>query len=414
MTAELISVGTELLLGEILNTNAQYISAQLAVLGISVYYQTTVGDNPERLKNAVSAALERSDIVILTGGLGPTADDLTKETIAEFFGLSLVRDKNSEQRIKDYFERIQSSAVPSNFKQADMPEGCIILDNNNGTAPGGIIEKDGKTVVFLPGPPSEMKPMFEESVFPYFRKRCPDRLYSREINTFGIGESRLEDMLKPIMEGQTDPTIAPYAKEAGVMLRLTTKASTAQEADSRFDPVEAEIEKIAGDIIFGYGKEQLQDAVYKLLKEKNIKIATAESCTGGMVGEYLTSVPGISQFYEMGVVTYSNEMKEKLLGVSGATLEKYGAVSEQTAREMAEGVIKLSGADIGVSITGIAGPGGGTREKPVGLVYVGISDSKGGFICRELHLSGSRERIRTVTVKHALNAVRLRIKEVFR
>ncbi|MBE7013019.1 MAG: competence/damage-inducible protein A [Ruminococcaceae bacterium] len=409
MNAELISVGTELLLGEIVNTNAQYISTQLAVLGISVYYQTTVGDNRDRLLSALSAAFERSDIVILTGGLGPTADDITKEMVADFFGLKLVRDNESEQRIKDYFKRINSNAVPSNFKQADMPEECIILENNNGTAPGGIIEKDGKIAVFLPGPPSEMKPMFEESVFPFLREKSPERLYSREINTFGIGESKLEEMLKPIMTGQTDPTIAPYAKDSGVMLRLTTKAKTEEEANRRFDPVEEQIRKIAGDIIYGYGAEELQDSVYKLLKEKNLKIATAESCTGGMLGEFLTSVPGISEFYEMGVITYSNDMKIKLLGVSAQTLDEYGAVSEQTAKEMASGVLRVSGADIGVGITGIAGPGGGSEEKPVGLVYVGIADSKGGVECRRLTLAGNRDRIRRVTVKNALNAVRLKI-----
>lgn len=413
MNAELLSVGTELLLGEILNTNAQYLSTELAKLGISVYYQTTVGDNPARLTNAVKLALERSDMVILTGGLGPTADDLTKETVAEYFGLRLIRDERSEQRIKDYFKRIQATTVPSNFKQADMPEGCIILDNNNGTAPGGIIEKDGKIAVFLPGPPFEMKAMYEESVYPYLREKCPEQLYSREIQTFGIGESRLEDMLMPIMANQTDPTIAPYAKESGVMLRLTTMAKTQEEADYRFNPVEAEIERIAGDIIFGYGDEQLQDAVYKLLKEKNLKIATAESCTGGMLGEYLTSVPGISDFYEMGAVTYSNDVKEKLLGVSHDTLLKYGAVSEQTAMEMASGILKASGADIGIGITGIAGPGGGTDKKPVGLVYVGLADSKGTVTFKELHLTGNRERVRRITVKNALNMVRLHIKEAF-
>lgn len=413
MNAELISVGTELLLGEILNTNAQFLSTELAKLGISVYYQTTVGDNPARLTDAVKIALSRSDMVILTGGLGPTADDLTKETVAEYFGLKLVRDARSEQRIKDYFERIRATTVPSNFKQADMPEGCIILDNNNGTAPGGIIEKDGKTAVFLPGPPFEMVAMYKEGVYPYLREKCTEQLYSREIQTFGIGESRLEDMLKPIMENQKDPTIAPYAKESGVMLRLTTMAHTQQEADERFNPVEEEIKRIAGDIIFGYGEEQLQDAVYKLLKDKNLKIATAESCTGGMLGEFLTSVSGISSYYEMGVVTYSNDMKEKLLGVSHDTLEKYGAVSEQTAKEMAVGVLKASGADIGIGITGIAGPTGGTEEKPVGLVYVGLVDSKGNVTFRELHLNGSRERIRRITVKNALNMVRMHIKQVF-
>lgn len=413
MNAELLSVGTELLLGEILNTNAQYLATELAKIGISVYYQTTVGDNPARLTDAVKIALDRSDMVILTGGLGPTADDLTKETVAEYFGLKLIRDKRSEQRINDYFARIHANTVPSNYKQADMPEGCIILDNNNGTAPGGIIEKDGKIAVFLPGPPFEMKAMYEESVYPFLRERCSEQLYSREIQTFGVGESRLEDMLKPIMENQTDPTIAPYAKESGVMLRLTTMASTQDEADARFNPVEAEIENLAGDIIFGYGDEQLQDAVYKLLKEKNLKIATAESCTGGMLGEFLTSVPGISDYYEMGMVTYSNDVKEKLLGVSHDTLLKYGAVSEFTAKEMAAGILKESGADIGIGITGIAGPGGGTAEKPVGLVYVGLADSKGTVTFKELHLTGSRERIRRITVKNALNMVRLHIKNTF-
>ena len=413
MNCELLSVGTELLLGEILNTNAQYLSVELAKLGISVYYQTTVGDNPKRLTEAVENALNRSDMVILTGGLGPTVDDLTKETVAQYFGLKLVRDKKSEERIVNYFKKIHADTVPSNFKQADMPEGCIILDNNNGTAPGGIIEKDGKIAIFLPGPPFEMKAMFEESVHPYLSKMCAEPLYSRELQTFGVGESRLEHILMPLIENQTDPTIAPYAKEAGVMLRLTTKAKSFEEAKEKFDPVEKKIIDLAGDIVFGYGEDGLEHAVYRLLKEKSIKIATAESCTGGMMGEFLTSVPGISDYYEMGVVTYSNDVKTKLLGVSEETLKKHGAVSEETAKEMAVGILKKSGADIGVGITGIAGPGGGTKEKPVGLVYVGLADSKGNVIFRQLNLSGSRERVRRITVKHALNMVRLHIKDNF-
>lgn len=412
MIAELISVGTEILLGEIVNTNAQYLSIRLAALGISVYYQTTVGDNHDRLLSAIANAFNRSDIVILTGGLGPTADDITKETVAEYFNLPLVRDEESQNRITDYFKRLGRDLVSSNFKQADMPEGCTILANNNGTAPGGIVECDGKIAVFLPGPPSEMGPMFEESVFPYLRSMSEDILFSREINTFGIGESKLEDMLKPVMEKQTDPTIAPYAKDSGVMLRLTTKAKTEEEARERFDPVEEQIKEIAGDIIYGYGKEELQDCVYALLKEKNLKIATAESCTGGMLGEFLTSVAGISEFYDMGVITYSNDMKIKLLGVSADTLAQHGAVSEQTAREMAEGVLKVSGADIGVSTTGIAGPGGGTDEKPVGLVYVGIADKYGNTEVLRLTLTGNRERVRRVAVKNALNGVRKHIKRM--
>lgn len=410
MNAEIISVGTELLLGEILNTNEQFLSVELAKLGIGVYRRATVGDNPERLKQAISEAFERADLVVLTGGLGPTADDLTKETVADYFGLKLVRDKESEDRIKAYFEKTRSTTVPSNFKQADMPEGCIILKNNNGTAPGGIIEIGGKTAVFLPGPPFEMTAMYKESVYPYLRGKTSGRLYSRELQTFGIGESRLEAILEPVMKNQTDPTVAPYAKDSGVMLRLTTKALSQEEADARFNPVEAQIKELAGDIIYGYGSDQLQDAVYELLKERNLKIATAESCTGGMLGEYLTSVAGISQYYEMGVITYSNDMKEKLLGVKNETLASYGAVSRQTAEEMAVGILERSGADIGVSVTGIAGPGGGTDEKPVGLVYIGLADKSGYVTHRELRLSGSRERIRRVTVKNALNTVRLHIK----
>lgn len=291
-----------------------------------------------------------------------------------------------------------------------MPEGCIILKNNNGTAPGGIIEIGGKTAVFLPGPPFEMTAMYEESVYPYLRGKTSGRLYSRELQTFGIGESRLEAILEPVMKNQTDPTVAPYAKDSGVMLRLTTKALSQEEADARFNPVEAQIKELAGDIIYGYGSDRLQDAVYGLLKERNLKIATAESCTGGMLGEYLTSVAGISQYYEMGVITYSNDMKEKLLGVKNETLASYGAVSRQTAEEMAAGILEHSGADIGVSVTGIAGPGGGTDEKPVGLVYIGLADKSGYVTHRELRLSGNRERIRRVTVKNALNTVRLHIK----
>lgn len=411
MNAEIIAVGTELLLGQIVNTNAKFLSVELSKVGVNVFYQTVVGDNEQRLLDALSIAFGRCDMVVLTGGLGPTADDLTKETVAKYFGLELVEDKASMDAIYARFERTGGEMAESNRKQAMMPKGCTILKNDNGTAPGAIVEQDGKIAVILPGPPSEMEPMYTTKVYPWLRQRCPDQLYSKVLRVFGVGESSLEEKLADLMQNQTDPTIAPYAKEAEVELRITTRAKTEAEAMERINPVAKQIEKTVPGCVYGYDDDTLASALFRVLQRTGKTIATAESCTGGMLGEALTSVPGISAYFGYGVVTYANDVKEDILGVKHATLVAHGAVSEQTAMEMVEGLLQKSGADAAVSVTGIAGPGGATSEKPVGLVYVGYADSDGVRDCKELHLTGDRGRIRRVTVKNALDLARRKLME---
>lgn len=406
MNAEIIAVGTELLLGQIVNTNAKFLSVELSKVGVNVFYQTVVGDNEQRLLDALDIAFGRCDMVVLTGGLGPTADDLTKETVAKYFGLELVEDKASMDAIYARFKRVGGEMAESNKKQAMMPKGCTILKNDNGTAPGAIVEQDGKIAVILPGPPSEMEPMYTTKVYPWLREKCPDQLYSKVLRVFGVGESSLEEKLADLMQSQTDPTIAPYAKEAEVELRITTRAKTEEEAMARINPLAKQIEDTVPGCVYGYGDDTLATALFRVLQRTGKTIATAESCTGGMLGEALTSVPGISAYFGYGVVTYSNDVKEDILGVKHATLMAHGAVSEQTALEMAEGLLQKSGADVAVSVTGIAGPDGGSAEKPVGLVYVGYADSDGVRECKELHLTGDRGRIRRVTVKNALDLVR--------
>ncbi len=411
MNAEIIAVGTELLLGQIVNTNAKFLSVELSKLGVNVFYQTVVGDNEERLLNALSIAFGRCDMVVLTGGLGPTADDLTKETVAKYFGLELVEDKASLDAIYARFERVGGEMAESNKKQAMMPKGCTILKNDNGTAPGAIVEQDGKIAIILPGPPSEMEPMYSTKVYPWLRQRCPDQLYSKVLRVFGVGESILEERLSDLIASQTDPTIAPYAKEAEVELRITTRAKTKEEAMARIEPVVRQVQDTVPGCVYGYDEDTLASVLFRVLQRTDKTIATAESCTGGMLGEALTSVPGISAYFGYGVVTYANDVKESVLGVRHATLMAHGAVSRETAMEMAEGLLSKSGADVAVSVTGIAGPDGGSAEKPVGLVYVGYADSDGVRDCKELHLTGDRGRIRRVTVKHALDLVRRHLLE---
>lgn len=406
MDFEIIAVGTELLLGQIVNSNAQYISQKISELGGNLFYQTVVGDNPQRLKKALEIASARADIIITTGGLGPTGDDLTKETVAEFCGRKCVPDEESWQRILDRLEG-QGLPVPeNNRKQAEMPEGCIILPNANGTAPGAVIEEGEKTYIILPGPPSEMAPMFREQVYPYLEKRSDCVIYSKTLRVFGIGESAAEEKLRFLMETQTNPTLAPYAKLGEVTLRLTAKAKEREEAEKMLEPLEKQVRDILGDVVYAEGEENsLQQTLVKLLLEKGKKIAAAESCTGGMLAELITSVPGASGCLDCSMVTYSNEQKQKLLGVSAETLEKYGAVSEQTALEMSKGIRERSGADIGIGITGVAGPGGGTEEKPVGLVYVGICTEQIHRAFRYRFI-GSRNAVRTRTCMNAMDLAR--------
>lgn len=406
MKAEILSVGTELLLGDILNTNAQYISRELANLGINVYYQTVVGDNPERLKNAYNFALSRADIVITTGGLGPTKDDLTKEIAAEYFKKKLVLDNKSLQEIITFFKRINREISENNKKQAYFPEGCIIIENNNGTAPGCIIEENNKVAILLPGPPKEMIPMLNKSVIPYLKKFHEGTLVSKVLRITGIGESSVDNLIGHIIDNQTNPTVAPYAKDNEVVLRLTAKTNSEEEAYKIIEPVEKEIRNKLGDInVYGVENETIEGVVAKLLIENQLTISTAESCTGGLLAGALINCSGISSVFLEGAITYSNKAKVSKLKVKESTLNKFGAVSSECAAEMAEGIARESGTNIGVSTTGIAGPDGGTSGKPVGLVYVGIYIN-GVVKTKELNLVGNRQKIRDRAVASTLDWLR--------
>lgn len=405
MKAEILAVGTELLMGQIANTNAQYISSRLPNVGIGVYYHDVVGDNPERLKQCLALALSRSDVVILTGGLGPTQDDLTKETVAEAVKRKLVLDQESLDKMTAFFAKRNRKMTDNNIKQAYLPEGCIIVRNKNGTAPGCIIEEGGKVIIMLPGPPSEMKPMFDDSVIPYFAAKSEFRLESRFLRIFGIGESAVEDTLIDLIGTQNNPTIAPYAKDGEVTLRITAKYNKNSTDEDIITPVENEIRRRLGDAVYSNDNSSLEEVSAKLLMDCGTTLSLAESCTGGMVAASLTETPGISAVFDRAAVTYSNRSKVEELGVKQETLAQHGAVSEQTAKEMAEGIRRASSTDIGISITGIAGPDGGTPEKPVGTVYIALAH-KNGVDSQKLELWGSRNRIRNVTCLHVFDMLR--------
>ena len=403
MKAEIIAVGTEILLGQILNTNAQYLAKQLAELGITLHYQTVVGDNPQRLTDALETAFDRADLVIATGGLGPTQDDLTKETVATYFGAPMVLHEEILEEIKAYFRQIDRPFTENNVKQAELPEGSLVIPNHNGTAPGCIVENEGKIAVVLPGPPRENIPMFEETVKPYLREKSGIQIFSRTVHIFGIGESSLEQMLLGLVEG-TDPPVATYAKDGEVEVRVSAAAKTAEEASEKIEPVLNIIKVRAGDAIYGYDGATVVESVLEGLKKRGWKLATAESCTGGMIASALVDISGSSEVFEAGYVTYANRAKINMIGVQPQTLERFGAVSEQTACEMAEGARRAAEVDIAVAVTGIAGPGGGTPEKPVGLVYIAVATKK-KTICREFHFPGNRSKVRTLTMKNALKMV---------
>ncbi|NLK37654.1 MAG: competence/damage-inducible protein A [Epulopiscium sp.] len=405
MQAEIIAVGTEILLGDIVNTNAQFLAQELASLGIDVYYQTVVGDNPKRLEDTLFHAFSRADLVITTGGLGPTEDDLTKETGAKYFNEKMKLDERALGRIKKYFDKTGRIMTENNVKQAYVPENAIVLYNDNGTAPGILIEKNNKIMVMLPGPPKEVIPMFTEQVKPYLSKKQEYTFISRVLRVANVGESAMEMQVKDIIHRQENPTVAPYAKGMESILRITAKAKNEEEAQELISPVAKEIYDVLGDAVYAEGETNLQTVVAKLLLEKNKTIATAESCTGGLLAASLVEYPGISKVFLDGVVTYSNESKKNRLGVKGETLEKYGAVSPQTAEEMAENVAKTAGTEIGIATTGVAGPDGGTAEKPVGLVYIGLCIG-GRVMSKECRFAGSRERIRERAVYSALDWLR--------
>ncbi len=406
-TAELIAVGTELLLGSIANTDAQEISHELAALGINVYYHTVVGDNPERLRSAVEIACSRADLIITTGGLGPTCDDLTKNVLAACFGRELVFHPASAERIRDYFAQVHPDRVmtENNLQQAMLPAGCTVLENDWGTAPGCAWEQDGVTVVMLPGPPRECHAMLVHRVIPYLKRMQDGEILSRTLCLFGIGESDMEFRLRERMNRMTNPTLAPYAKEGSTELRITAKADTEEACRALIAPVEVQLRQEFGALIYGADVKDLAHAACGLLLEQGKTLATAESCTGGLLSAGDTAVPGISAVYRGGVVCYTNAVKRDILGVPERLLSEHGAVSPQVCRVLAEQVRERLGAALGVSVTGVAGPSPDDWGNPVGLIYVGLSDGAQTWV-RTLHLGGSRGRNRNMACHHAFDMVR--------
>ena len=412
--AEILSIGTEILLGNIVNTNAAYLSQELAALGILVYHQAVVGDNPGRLSEALAEAYSRAELVITTGGLGPTTDDLSKETAAAFFGRRMVRDERALDELVQRLKLGGHEVTPNNYKQADLPEGATVLYNKNGTAPGFILEGEGRTLIMLPGPPSEMKPMFEEGVRPYLRKHSDQMLISKTLHICGIGESAVEHRLKKRMDELVNPTLAPYAKTGMVDLRITAKAAAESEAMALIEPVEQEIRDMFGEYVFGSDEETLEGTIIEMLAQRGWSVTTAESCTGGLLAGRLVDYPGASRVFREGYITYANEAKEEILGVSRETLERYGAVSAECAREMAAGAAKKAGAQAAIAVTGIAGPTGAVPahgdqpEKPVGLVYIGYYVN-GEVTSEEHHFYKNRRANRDNAVVRALNGLRMRL-----
>ena len=411
MKAELISAGTELLLGEIVDTNAVYLSQKLAENGVDVYYRHTVGDNPGRLVEVLRLAFNRADAVIITGGLGPTQDDITREAIAEATSCPLVRSPEAVSKLRAFFARRDRVPTENNLRQAEAPEGATLIDNEYGTAPGIRHEYGGGVVFALPGPPAELQPMFERVVLPYLLEQAGasgERLYTRALLLADIGESNTAEILRDLISAQTDPTIALYASPAQVRVRLATKDTDEKAARERLAEVEMKVRELLGDHVFGADEDTMEAVVGRHLRERSATLAVTESCTGGMIASRITDVAGASDYFLGGIVAYSNEVKEELLGVSKEILQADGAVSEHCAAAMAEGVRAALGADYSVATTGIAGPGGGTDEKPVGLVYVAVADERGTVVA-EHNWPGTREQFKRRVSQMALNMVRKRI-----
>jgi len=404
MNCEILAVGTELLMGEIVNTDAQMIAQGLNEHGFNVYWQTVVGDNPQRLRQALEIAKDRADIIITTGGLGPTADDLTKETVADVFGCPLKMDQVQLARLK---ERMGPKMTPNNEKQAMLPEGCTVLVNDWGTAPGCAFEAEGCHVIMLPGPPRECTPMFQQRAMPYLEKLCGGVIGSRYVKIFGQGESSVEYLTRPLADRLEQVTMAPYAKEGECELRITARAETKEAALALCDPVVEQVRALLGDKAYGVDVSSLEEVVVRGLEARGMTIACAESCTGGLIAKRITDVSGASAVFGYGCVTYWNEAKIRLLGVSPQTIEAYTEVSAQCALEMARGVRRLAGASVGISTTGYAGPTGGTEENPVGTVYIGLSWEGGETVFRpDRRYMRSREQVRRQAASHALDLVR--------
>lgn len=408
-SAEIISVGTELLLGEIANEDARIISEKMTELGINVFRHSVVGDNPGRLSETLAAAMKRSDVIIFTGGLGPTYDDLTKKTIADFLGLKMEMHPEIRRDIEAYFKKIGKEMTPNNDLQALIPEGAEVLKNDWGTAPGVLIRNGGKMIFMLPGPPHECREMTVHRVVPALLEKTDGVIKSRYIRIFGPGESKVETVLQDLMLSSENPSVAPYAKLGEIMVRVTAKGRSEEEALAMTEPVVEEIRGRLGDAIYGIDCDSMEQETVRLLKERGLTLSCAESCTGGMLSSRITSVPGASEVFPGGITSYSEEVKAKILGVDMETIRSYGVVSSQTATEMAEKCREMFGTDFGVGITGYAGPSAGPGDT-AGHVFVAVS-FKNSTECRELHLAGGREKIRRIASSHALNMILAKIKE---
>ena len=402
MNAEIICVGTEILLGNIVNTNAAFIASRLSGLGIACYNQCVVGDNMDRVIAQLAVSSERSDIVILCGGLGPTEDDMTKEAVAAFTKRRLIEDAESRRAIERFFENRGKTPTDNNWKQALLPRGAKAVPNANGTAPGIILETRKCKYILLPGPPVEMEAMFDTGIVPYLKELGNGTIFSQTVKIVGIGESRAESMIIDLIDGQTNPTIATYAKTSEVHIRVTASAESEKEAAKLVKPVVRELKKRFGGNVYSTKEEvTFEQSLVELLLSNDMTITCVESCTGGLVSAALVGVSGASDVFKSSFVTYSNKAKRKLAGVSKDTLDRYTAVSAQTAQEMAEGGAKAAGSDVCISVTGLAGPGGGTRKKPVGLVYIGCC-VRGRVRVNEYHFSGDRNNVRMLAAKNAL------------
>ncbi len=408
MIAELICVGTELLMGQVLNTNAHFIAKELAPSGIDMYHQVVVGDNPKRLTEAIETALSRADVVLLSGGLGPTDDDLTKETVAKVMGKELVLYEDEWKKIVSYFESKGRTVAPNNKKQAMFPADAIILENPKGTAPGCIMEANGKAAILMPGPPRELRPMFANLVLPRLLEKAGHRLYSRELRIFGMGESDVTYRLDDLIKQQTNPTIAPYAKTGEVTLRVTARCKDDTEGEALVLPLIETIKATLGDVVYDTNGRELAEVCHHALIEAGKTLAVSESCTGGRLADAFINYPGSSAYFIEGDVTYSNDAKMRRLGVRKETLDTVGAVSEECAIEMAEGTRKAAGTDFALSTTGYAGPDGGEPDKPVGTVFIALASAEGTTVKR-LNLFGDRDRIRHSAMLNALDLLRRKL-----
>lgn len=408
MKAEIISIGSEILRGQIIDTNANFIAQKLTKLGIDLEHISAVSDNLEPLLSTLKLALQRSNLIITTGGLGPTEDDITYHTIARALNLKLIKYPEAEENLKRIFKKINTTLSPSNLKQVYLPEGAKIIINQYGTAPAMILEKDNKIICSFPGVPYEMKNLIEENLIPYLKEKFPPSMIkkSKTLKITGLGESSVNELIRDYINKKTNFSFGIYANPEDIQVQITTQAPTEKETDKLLQYSVNQLKKILGNYVYGTDKQSLEEVVGNLLKNKKIKVAVAESCTGGMLGEMITRIPGSSEYFQGGVISYNAKVKEDLLKVPPEVIRKYGEVSRQVAKSMAEGVRRCCQSNVGISITGIAGPGGATEKKKVGLVYMALSDGQ-KTITKKHQLFGSRQLIRLRSARRALNMLRM-------